>query len=62
MGLIELIFVTPSHHRVHHAQNPEYVDTNHGGVFIIWDKLFGTFHDGSDEAQKRMVSKLREAD
>ena len=43
IGFIELVFVTPSHHRVHHAQNPEYVDTNHGGVFIIWDKLFGTF-------------------
>lgn len=34
---------TPSHHRVHHAINPEYIDKNHGGVLIIWDRLFGTF-------------------
>lgn len=43
MGLFETLFVTPSHHRVHHAQNACYIDKNHGGVFIIWDKLFGTF-------------------
>lgn len=34
---------TPSHHRVHHGTNPQYLDTNYGGVFIIWDRLFGTF-------------------
>ncbi len=39
----EAIFVTPSHHRVHHGQNLIYLDKNHGGVFIIWDRLFGTF-------------------
>lgn len=39
----EAIFVTPSHHRVHHAQNPLYMNKNHGGVFILWDKWFGTF-------------------
>ncbi|MCV6614800.1 MAG: sterol desaturase family protein [Cellvibrionaceae bacterium] len=39
----EAIMVTPSHHRVHHAQNPEYIDKNHGGVFIIWDKWFNTY-------------------
>lgn len=40
---IEFIFNTPNHHRVHHASNPGYIDTNYAGVFIIWDRLFGTF-------------------
>jgi len=39
----EAILNTPSHHRVHHATNPQYLDRNHAGIFIIWDKLFGTF-------------------
>ena len=45
MGLLESFLVTPSHHRVHHAINPEYIDKNHGQIFIIWDKLFGTFQE-----------------
>ncbi len=40
---IEAIFNTPSHHRVHHATNPRYLDRNYAGVFIIWDRMFGTF-------------------
>ncbi|MFM5923544.1 MAG: sterol desaturase family protein [Novosphingobium sp.] len=40
---IEALFNTPSHHRVHHATNPVYLDRNYAGVFIVWDKLFGTF-------------------
>ena len=43
MGLLEYVMVTPSHHRVHHASNIKYLDRNMGMVFIIWDKLFGTF-------------------
>lgn len=43
MGWFEYIFNTPSHHRVHHGRNPKYIDKNHAGVFIIWDKMFGTF-------------------
>jgi alkylglycerol monooxygenase len=43
MGWLEHIIVTPSHHRVHHAINPEYLDKNHGQIFIFWDKWFGTF-------------------
>ncbi|WP_055437031.1 sterol desaturase family protein [Lacinutrix algicola] len=39
----EAIFNTPSHHRVHHGSNPIYLDRNHAGIFIIWDRLFGTF-------------------
>ncbi|WP_237067893.1 sterol desaturase family protein [Microbulbifer guangxiensis] len=42
---MEWIFVTPSNHRVHHAQNKVYVDRNYGGVFIIWDRLFGTYQE-----------------
>ncbi|SDS91178.1 Sterol desaturase/sphingolipid hydroxylase, fatty acid hydroxylase superfamily [Halopseudomonas sabulinigri] len=40
---IEFVFNTPNHHRVHHARNADYVDTNYGGVFIVFDRLFGTF-------------------
>jgi sterol desaturase/sphingolipid hydroxylase (fatty acid hydroxylase superfamily) len=43
LGWLELIFNTPSHHRVHHASNPQYIDRNYGGVLIIFDRLFGTF-------------------
>ncbi|MEZ5058588.1 MAG: sterol desaturase family protein [Saprospiraceae bacterium] len=43
MGWFEVLFVTPSHHRVHHAINAEYLDKNYGQVFIFWDKIFGTF-------------------
>ena len=39
----ERIFNTPSHHRVHHGSNVEYLDRNHGGILIVWDRLFGTF-------------------
>lgn len=49
MGVLEHIIVTPSHHRVHHAINPEYVDKNFSEIFIIWDKLFGTFQEELDE-------------
>jgi sterol desaturase/sphingolipid hydroxylase (fatty acid hydroxylase superfamily) len=40
---VEFVFNTPSHHRVHHGMDPEYLDKNYGGIFIIWDRLFGTF-------------------
>ncbi|HEY8515966.1 MAG TPA: sterol desaturase family protein [Candidatus Binatia bacterium] len=40
---LELVLNTPSHHRVHHATNPRYLDANYGGVLIVWDRLFGTF-------------------
>ncbi|MDC0600137.1 sterol desaturase family protein [Flavobacteriales bacterium] len=43
MGPLEWVLNTPSHHRVHHGRNPEYIDRNHAGVFIIWDRMFGTF-------------------
>lgn len=43
LGWFEYFLVTPSHHRVHHASNPEYLDKNYGDILIIWDKIFGTF-------------------
>ncbi len=45
MGWLEKVIVTPSHHRVHHAINPVYLDKNFSQIFIIWDKLFGTFQE-----------------
>jgi sterol desaturase/sphingolipid hydroxylase (fatty acid hydroxylase superfamily) len=42
---IEFVFNTPSHHRVHHASNTRYLDCNHAGVLIIWDRMFGTFSE-----------------
>jgi alkylglycerol monooxygenase len=45
MGFLEKIIVTPSHHRVHHAINKEYLDKNYGQIFIFWDKWFGTFQE-----------------
>ncbi len=49
LGWYEWIFVTPSNHRAHHAQNAIYMDRNYGGVFILWDRLFGTFQEELDE-------------
>ena len=45
LGFLEKILVTPSNHRVHHACNKNYIDANYGGVFIFWDRIFGTFID-----------------
>jgi len=49
LGWMEKIFITPSNHRVHHAKNPEYIDANYGGVFIIWDRIFGTYIEEKDD-------------
>ena len=43
LGWFEYVFVSPSNHRVHHARNPQYLDRNYGGVFIVWDRLFGSY-------------------
>lgn len=45
MGFLEKFIVTPSHHRVHHAINKEYIDKNYGQIFIFWDKLFGSYQE-----------------
>jgi alkylglycerol monooxygenase len=49
LGVLEYFLVTPSHHRVHHSCNEKYLDKNYGDVFIIWDKLFGTFQKEDEE-------------
>jgi sterol desaturase/sphingolipid hydroxylase (fatty acid hydroxylase superfamily) len=50
---IEFVFNTPSHHRVHHASNPDYIDCNYGGVLIVFDRLFGTFRREREELPPR---------
>lgn len=52
----EAVFNTPSHHRVHHATNPQYLDRNHAGILIIWDRLFGTFEP---EVEKPVYGLVR---
>jgi hypothetical protein len=49
LGPLEWVLNTPSHHRVHHGRNPRYIDRNHGGTLIVWDRLFGTFAREEDE-------------
>lgn len=55
LGWLEYIFVTPSHHRVHHASNTLYLDKNMGTVFIFWDKLFGTFQPELPEEEYQPI-------
>ena len=49
LGMLDRILVTPSNHRVHHAQNERYLDKNYGGIFILWDRMFGSFAEELDE-------------
>jgi len=49
LGPLEWVLNTPSHHRVHHGRNPKYIDRNHGGTLIVWDRLFGTFQGEEEE-------------
>ena len=49
LGPLEAVLMTPSHHRVHHAQNERYIDKNYGGMFILWDRLFGSYESESDD-------------
>ena len=49
MGVLDYILITPSNHRVHHAQNERYIDKNYGGMFILWDRMFGTFEDERED-------------
>ena len=52
-GWFEAVMNTPAHHRVHHAVNPRYLDRNYAGVFIVWDKMFGTFEPERDDDRPR---------
>jgi sterol desaturase/sphingolipid hydroxylase (fatty acid hydroxylase superfamily) len=56
LGPLEWVFNTPSHHRVHHASNTEYLDRNYGGILIVWDRLFGTYAE--EHPQTRIVYGL----
>ena len=55
----EAVFNTPSHHRVHHANNPQYLDRNHAGIFIIWDKLFGTFEPEKEKPKYGLTENIK---
>ncbi len=54
----EAVFNTPSHHRVHHATNPQYLDRNHAGILIIWDKMFGTFEPEVEKPVYGLVKNI----
>ena len=58
LGWLEYIIVTPSHHRVHHSSNPEYLDKNFGDMLIIWDKIFGTFVEETTEPKFGLTKSL----
>ncbi len=58
LGFLEWFMNTPSHHRVHHGVNPKYIDKNYAGVFIIWDRMFGTFQKEEEEPVYGTVEPL----
>ncbi|GGM76540.1 sterol desaturase [Dyadobacter beijingensis] len=58
LGILEYVLVTPSHHRVHHASNEAYLDKNFGDMFIIWDKLFGTFEEEKEQPVFGLTKQL----
>lgn len=55
---IEFIFNTPSHHRVHHSSDPKYLDRNHAGILIIWDRIFGTFQKEEEHPTYGLVKNI----
>ncbi len=59
LGPFEWIFNSPSHHRVHHGTNPRYLDKNYAGIFIIWDRMFGTFQEEDEKALYGTLKPLR---
>ena len=58
LGPLEWLFNTPSHHRVHHGSNPEYIDKNYGNLLIIWDRLFGTFQPEESPVNYGLVNNV----
>ena len=58
LGVFERIFNTPSHHRVHHGVNNQYLDKNYAGIFIVWDKLFGTFTEEKETPRYGIITPL----
>ncbi|MEM7327507.1 MAG: sterol desaturase family protein [Pseudomonadota bacterium] len=57
---VEWIFNTPSHHRVHHASNAKYLDANYAGIFILWDRMFGTFVEEDEKVVYGLVKPIPE--
>jgi sterol desaturase/sphingolipid hydroxylase (fatty acid hydroxylase superfamily) len=55
---IEFVFNTPSHHRVHHGSQPQYLDRNYGGILIIWDRLFGTFEPEGERVRYGLTKNI----
>jgi sterol desaturase/sphingolipid hydroxylase (fatty acid hydroxylase superfamily) len=55
---IEFVFVTPSHHRVHHGSNEQYLDKNYGNVLIIWDRMFGTFEPEREKVRYGLTRNI----
>lgn len=58
LGWFEYIMNTPSHHRVHHGRDPKYIDKNYAGVFIIWDRMFGTFKEEEERPNYGITKPL----
>ena len=58
LGPLEWIFNTPSHHRVHHGSNKQYIDKNYGNLFIIWDRFFGTFEPEKEKVKYGLVNNV----
>ena len=58
-GILEYVLNTPSHHRVHHGSNPQYLDKNYGAVLIIWDRLFGTFAKEQEEVVFGLTENIK---
>ncbi len=59
LGWFEWIFNTPSQHRVHHAINPKYLDRNYGGIFCIWDRMFGTFTEETERPKYGIIKQIK---
>lgn len=59
LGPLEWVMNTPSHHRVHHGSNRRYLDRNYGGIFIIWDRLFGSFEPETEPVRYGLVGNIK---
>ena len=58
LGFVEWVFNTPSHHRVHHGSNKQYIDKNYGNLLIIWDRMFGTFEPEKESVRYGLVKNV----
>ncbi len=58
LGFLEFVLNTPSHHRAHHGVNNQYLDKNYAGIFIIWDRMFGTFVEEKEPVRYGIITPL----